>query len=121
MSNRSRDESGRYTEEVSEQAILTRFDTADAPFLTAPEIADEFGVTRQAVTYRLKEMRDRGLVDRKQAGASSVGWWATAAPAPSDETRRDIEATERELEHNETMNQTEVKRKIASDGDGETA
>ena len=123
MSNeyRTRDERGQFTEDITEQGILKLFDRADDPFLTAPEIANEFGVTRQGVAYRLKQMREKGHVDSKKAGAKSIGWWATVAPAPSDETLRDIEASEGELEREETVSMNEMGRKIAPDEDGETA
>lgn len=118
MSNRSRDESGRFAEQVSEQDILKLFDGSDDPFLTAPEIAERFEVTPQAITYRLKRMGEKDLVDRKDAGSNAVGWWATVAPAPSAETLDDIEATEGELEHGETTSQAEMKRRLGIDGSG---
>ena len=116
MSNRTRDEEGRFADELSDQEILKLFDASDEAFLTAPEIAESFGVTRQAVTYRLKRMKEDGLVNRKEAGASSVGWWSTVAPAPSAETRRDIKATEGELERGETTSQAEMKQRLGMDG-----
>lgn len=73
MSNHPRDESGRF----AEQAILELFGKSDDPFLTAPEIAEHFGVTRQAITYRLKRMREKGLVNRKDAGSNAVAWWVS--------------------------------------------
>jgi len=87
MSNRRRDESGRFAEEVSDQAILKLFDESDEAFITAPEIAAQFGVSRQAVNTRLKRMEENGLVASKNAGASAVGWWATVAPQLSEEAR----------------------------------
>lgn len=116
MSNRRRAESGKFTEEVSEQDILKVFDRADAPFLTSGEVADELPISRSAVNHRLNRMRDAGLVDRKETGARSVGWWATVAPASSAETRRDIEATEGELERGETTSQAEMKKRLGMDG-----
>lgn len=115
MSETDRDEGGRFTESVTEQDILKVFDRADAPFLTAKELADELSFTRQAATYRLKQMHEKGHVDRKQTGARSVGWWSTVAPAPSEETLRDIEATEGEYERGETVSQAEMKRRLGID------
>ena len=45
MSNRARDEGGRFAEELSDQEILKLFDATNEAFLTAPEIAEEFEVT----------------------------------------------------------------------------
>lgn len=47
------------------------------PVVTAPELADEVGVTQQAAYDKLAAMRDRGLVKSKKAGARSVVWWLT--------------------------------------------
>lgn len=116
MSGTDRDDSGRFTESVTEQTILKAFDRADAPFLTAKELADELPFTRQAATYRLKRMRDDDLVGRKKTGARSVGWWAKTAPAPSAETVSDIQATEGELERGETVSQEEMKQRLGIDG-----
>lgn len=118
MSNehRSRDERGQFTEDITEQEILKLFDRAEDPFLTASEIASELSVTRQGVGYRLRQMHEKGRVDRKETGASSVGWWATVAPAPSDETLRDIEASEGELERGETVGMNEMKQRLGMDG-----
>lgn len=115
MSGTDRDDSGRFTESVTEQAILRAFDRADAPFLTAKELADKLPFTRQAATYRLKQMLNDDLVGRKETGARSVGWWATVAPAPSAGTIHDIEATEGELERGDTISQEEMKRRFGRD------
>lgn len=116
MSGTDRDDRGRYTESVSEQDILKVFDRADAPFLTAKELARELPFTKQAANYRLNQMRENDHVERKQAGGRAVGWWATVAPAPSEETLEDIEATEGELERGETVSQEEMKQRLGIDG-----
>ena len=112
MSNRARDEGGRFAEELSDQEILKLFDVTNEAFLTAPEIAEEFEVTRQAVTYRLKRMHEDGLVERKEAGASSVGWWAKRAPRLSDEARERADAADPD----DAISQAEMKRRLGMDG-----
>ena len=112
MSNRARDEGGRFAEELNDQEILKLFDATNEPFLTAPEIAEEFEVTRQAVTYRLKRMHGDGLVERKEAGASSVGWWAKRAPRLSDEARARADAADPD----DAISQAEMKRRLGMDG-----
>lgn len=94
MSNR--DEGGRFAEKVTEQGILKVFDAADEPVLSASEIAEEFGVARQTITRRLKDMADEGLVESKQIGARAVAWWATVAPALSPEAAARADAADRE-------------------------
>lgn len=47
----------------------------DDAFMTAAEIADHVGKTRQAVQYQLDKLLDQGRVERKKAGSRAVGWW----------------------------------------------
>lgn len=94
MSETDRDDGGRFTERVTEQEILKVFDRIEAPFLTAKELAEEIGISRQAANYRLKQMRESDLVDSKKTGARSVGWWAEVAPELSDEARRRADAAD---------------------------
>lgn len=112
MSNRSRNERGQFADELSEQEILKLFDREEAPFLTAPEIASEFGVTRQAVTYRLKQMQEKDLVGRKKSGASAVGWWAEVAPRLSPEARAGVEESREQIERGETVSQDKMKHRL---------
>lgn len=112
MSNRTRDDSGRFTEELTEQDILKLFDESEEAFLTAPEIADQFSVTRQAVSQRLKRLEDEGLVESKKAGANAVGWWAVVAPRLSEEARQRADAADRE----NAVSQDEMKRRLGIDG-----
>lgn len=114
--NQPRGEGGRFGEKVRDQDILKIFDAADEPVLTAREIADQLPISRVAVTNRLKTMREKDLVEKKQTGARAIAWWATVAPAPSSETLRDIEATEGELERGETANLADMKRRLGMDG-----
>lgn len=112
MSETDRDDSGRFTESVTEQDILKVFDRIEAPFLTAAELAEQLGVSRQAANYRLKKMRDSGLVDSKKAGARSVGWWAEVAPELSIEARQRADAADRE----NTVSQDDMKSRLGIDG-----
>lgn len=75
MSERTRTESGEFAPEVGDNGILALLDREDPPVATATEIADEVGMTRQAVTRRLKRLHDDGIVGRKEVGARAVVWW----------------------------------------------
>lgn len=77
MSEQERDDAGRFAEKATEQDVLETFAEADEPVLTAPDLAAALGMSRQAVTYRLKRMYETGVVDRTKAGANAVVWWAT--------------------------------------------
>lgn len=77
MSERKRIETGEFAPEVGDEEILSVLTEANAPIVTATEIADEIDMTRQAITRRLKRMREEGLVERKEVGARAVVWWLT--------------------------------------------
>lgn len=70
-----RSKSGEFEDKVTENDILALFKEADAPVLTAAEIAEQLPLTRQAVNYRLKQLQEQGLVGRKEVGARAVVWW----------------------------------------------
>lgn len=63
------------TKTSTEDQILAELRQSDDAFMTAPEIAENLGMTRQAVTYNLKNLHERGRVGRKEAGSRAVGWW----------------------------------------------
>lgn len=94
MSEAGRDDD-RHERKITDQDILKVFDNADEPVLTASEIAKALPVTRQALNYRLNRMHENGLVDRKDAGARSVVWWATVAPALSETARDEADSADR--------------------------
>lgn len=50
---------------------------SEDPFMTATEIAERLGMTRQKVLYHLKNLNEANKVGRKEAGSRAVGWWAT--------------------------------------------
>lgn len=112
MSEQQRDESGKFGEKVTDQDVLKMFDDADAPVLTAAEIADELPLSGSAVNSRLNRMREDGLVDRKETGARAVAWWATVAPRLSPEARRRADAADPD----DAISQAEMKRRLGMDG-----
>jgi hypothetical protein len=106
MSNRARNNSGTYTDKLTEQDVLKAFDyqtTAEAPMLTASEITDavaehfDIEVSSETVYRRLHEMEDMELVASKEFGASAAGWTPLVGPRLSDDVLANIEATESEL------------------------
>ncbi|WP_417936055.1 helix-turn-helix domain-containing protein [Haloarcula saliterrae] len=60
---------------VSDREILALFAAADAPFLTAREVADAFDLTRQWAHNRLQTLHDDGHLNRKKSGRNTVIWW----------------------------------------------
>ncbi|MDG5821843.1 MarR family transcriptional regulator [Natronococcus sp. A-GB7] len=97
--NQPREGGGKYGEKVTEQDILKTFDYSDDPFLTTTELAEELPVSRQAVAYRLEQMREKGLVDKKKTGARGAGWWAELAPRLSEKAKQRADAADRENAH----------------------
>lgn len=91
-----RSEGGRFGEKVTEQDILKVFDTAEDPFLTTAEIAEELPVSSDAVYRRLEQMREKGTIDKKKTGARSAGWWATVAPRLAPEVADRAASADRE-------------------------
>jgi hypothetical protein len=87
MTERSRDETGRYTGEVTDDDVVAAVRAHD-PAATS-EIGDELGVSRQAADRRLRNLRDDGRVSSKKIGASLV-WFlpreAGARPTHAAET-----------------------------------
>ena len=45
--------------------------------MTATEISEHVGKTRQGVKYQLDNLHEQGVVERKAAGSRAVGWWLT--------------------------------------------
>lgn len=81
--NTKRDEeSGQFAGEVSDREIIRVLESTDEPVMTAGEVAEHLPIGKDAVTYRLNKMHERGLVDRKDAGAHAVVWWSNVEPAP---------------------------------------
>lgn len=60
--------------EISDSDIVQQFQDADEPFVGASELAEQLGMSRQAMNYRLRQLLDDGVVDRKKVG-SGYGWW----------------------------------------------
>lgn len=103
MSEQQRDDSGQFSEKVSDNDVLKAFDRAPAPVMTASELADELPMTREAISRRLGRMREAGLVDRKKTGARSVAWWAERAPRISEESAARVEQSRREIERGDVV------------------
>ena len=117
MNNRARNDSGKYTDKLTEQDVLKTFDyevAPEAPMLTVGEVRDALGehfdieVSGETVRRRLGQMEEQELVASKTFGASAKGWSALVGPQLSDDVLADIEATEGELERGETVSHDEL-------------
>ncbi|RRJ29941.1 MULTISPECIES: hypothetical protein [Halocatena] len=79
MSDANRDDSGKYTARVSDEAILTALEQAPGHVGTAAELAAELPIGRRAVRERLLALQEQGTVDRKKVGGRAVVWWVSDA------------------------------------------
>lgn len=60
---------------ASDEEIIRYVEQHQEPFVTASEVADKAGFTRQTAHKRLQEMTDEGEINKKKIGASAVIWW----------------------------------------------
>jgi len=61
--------------EVTDDEILTVFDTAATPVLTAPEVAEQLPIERRGLLARLDDLEERGFLRSKKTGGRSTVWW----------------------------------------------
>lgn len=72
--SREREESGRYSETVTLDAVLDVFESVDGPVVTSGDVADALECSRETARRKLRELDERGRVaSRKTAGR--VVWW----------------------------------------------
>ena len=73
-----RDESGRFVEEITLEAVIDTLRESDSPVATAKEVGEKLGCSGEAARQKLLELRDRDIVARRQVGAAAVVWWLTS-------------------------------------------
>ncbi len=69
---RERNEKGQYTEQVTPESVLTVFEDAELPVLTATEVAEELDCSRPASYTKLEELVRREAIQKKKIGARAV-------------------------------------------------
>lgn len=74
MPRRRDEESGRYTDDFSDDAFLAVIQKEEIAGTT--EIAESVGCTRRQALNRLKEMESEGLIESKDVGRALV-WRVT--------------------------------------------
>lgn len=67
----------RENRNMDDKDILNFVRRHEDPVVTAGDIAAEFGVTNEAVNYRLKKLKAAGKLRDKRVGASAVVWYLT--------------------------------------------
>lgn len=72
---RERDESGKYTKQLTDEKVLDAFgQEGNIEVLAAQNVADRIGCTRQAADKRLRELAEEGKVNKIEFGRRSVAW-----------------------------------------------
>ena len=66
--------------EVADVEFLLAFLADPAPVMTAAEIGEQVGITRQGAHSRLESLEQRGLVASAMKASARV-WWLTEAGA----------------------------------------
>lgn len=77
MSERTRDNSGKFVETLTPERVLAVMKEVDAPIATARDVADALDCTPEGATKKLKQLREQGRVDRRKVGGRAVVWWLT--------------------------------------------
>ncbi|TKX86469.1 response regulator of citrate/malate metabolism [Halorubrum sp. SS5] len=69
---RERDESGQYTEQVTLDSVISVFQNAELPVLTASEVANELDCSRPSAYNKLEELVESGELHKKKVGARAA-------------------------------------------------
>lgn len=81
MSNDERSETGRYTERITLENVLTVFETVEGPVVTSGDVAETLECSRETARRKLRSLEEQDQVaSRKTAGR--VVWWTTGSRAP---------------------------------------
>ena len=72
---RERDDQGQFSEEASDDEILAAIRDAEFPAVTARWVADTFGIARSPAHQRLKQLHERGDLERGKLSPRVVIWW----------------------------------------------
>jgi DNA-binding IclR family transcriptional regulator len=60
---------------IGDSDILGAIEEAEGSFVTAVELAETFGMTRQWAHNRLQQLYEDGRLQRKKSGPRNVIWW----------------------------------------------
>ena len=69
---RERDEGGKYVEQVTVDSVLSVFEEAEIPVLTATEVAEAVNCSRPAAYNKLETLVEQRELHKKKVGARAV-------------------------------------------------
>ena len=70
---------------VSDDEIISLFREAEDPILTAGDVSEAVGVTRQAINSRLHRLNSEGRLEAREVGARARIWWLSDSERESEE------------------------------------
>jgi len=62
---------------IGDAEVLRAISGSPDPVITASELADKLGYSRDGIRNRLKELEDNGWVRSREVGARAQVWWIT--------------------------------------------
>lgn len=86
MSERTRDNKGKFVETLTPERVLAVMSEVDTPIVTARDVADALDCTPEGATKKLKQLQDQGRVERRKVGGRAVVWWLTDRERTLDTT-----------------------------------
>lgn len=69
---RERDEGGKYVEQVTIDSVLSVFEDAEIPVLTATEVAEAVNCSRPSAYNKLESLVEQGRLHKKKVGARAA-------------------------------------------------
>lgn len=69
---RVRDEGGKYIEQVTTEQVLSIFESAEIPVLTATEVAEAVNCSRPAAYNKLENLVEEDQLHKKKVGARAA-------------------------------------------------
>ncbi|WP_246986356.1 helix-turn-helix domain-containing protein [Halorientalis marina] len=80
---RERAADGTYVEEVTLDTVLSVFEQADIPVLTASEVAEKLDCSRPSAYNKLETLTENGELHKKKVGARAVVYIRLSKPTRS--------------------------------------
>lgn len=124
MSDRERDDTGQFRETVTLEAVLEVFDEVRGPVITSSDVAEALECTTEAARQKLTRLYDRGEVDKRKTGRTTVWWHTGGEPITPDERAGSLsdaeelnEEIEDTLEAVDDVTRTEPSRDPAPDAE----
>lgn len=93
MTDRERTESGQFAETVTLDDILGVFNQVRGPVITSSDVADALGCTTEAARQKLTRLYDRGRVEKRKTGRTTI-YWRTEDAAERESTTPSVERSE---------------------------